>query len=254
MSSETYIHPEYTIRECNKLDEFAACIELQRTVWKFDEVDLTPMRSYVVSQHSGGFIVGAFDKSDKLLGFAHATPGFDEQDNLFYYSNMAAVLPEFQNSGIGLGLKLAQRNYATKTGIKLITWTFDPLQSRNAHFNINKLGAVIRKYVVNYYGNFSSSALHVGIDTDRLFGDWWVGSKHTYDTLAGIRKTDTPDAIIEIPRYIDSIKERDINEARDIQLKVRTAFQRYLNEGLFCAGFDTDPKSGNSRYLLFKDI
>src|SRR5262249_19753692 len=155
----------------------------------------------------------------------------------YYYSQMLAVESGLQNAGIGVRLKLAQRDHAFKTGVPLFTWTFDPLQSRNAYLNIVKLGAVTRQYYVNYYGNKSSSAFHRALDPARLFVEWWVRSTQVADALAGARRAGKPEAVVEIPRDIEAIKRRDIEEARSWQLRVRQGFQKCLNEGLYCAGF-----------------
>jgi len=251
MKSDVVI-PEYVIRQCATLGEFEACLQMQRDVWQFSDLDVTPLRSFVIARRGGGFTVGAFDASNKLLGFAHALAAFDEKLRPYYYSQMLAVEPQLQNSGIGVKLKLAQRDHAFKTGVPLFTWTFDPLQSRNAYLNIVKLGAVTRRYYVNYYGNKSTSAFHRGLDTDRLFVEWWVRSPHVADALAGKRRADRPEAVVEVPRDIEAIKGRDMDEARHWQLRVRDGFQKCLNEGLYCAGFEADP-NGNSRYLFFID-
>ena len=149
-------------------------------------------------------------------------------------------------------MKLAQRDHAFKTGVPLITWTFDPLQSRNAHLNIVKLGGVVRRYCANIYGANSSSVFHRGMDTDRLFIEWWMRSPRVADALEGVRRADKPEAVVEVPRDIGAIKRRDMDEARRLQSKIREEFQKCLNEGLYCAGFEADPKT-NSRYLFFRD-
>ena len=251
MKSDAVI-PEFTIRQCETLEEFEACLQMQRDVWQFSDLDVTPLRSFVISRRGGGFTVGAFDASNKLLGFAHALASFDEKLRPYYYSQMLAVEPGFQNAGIGVKLKLAQRDHAFKTGVPLFTWTFDPLQSRNAYLNIVKLGAVVRRYFVNYYGNKSSSAFHRGLDTDRLFVEWWVRSSHVAGALAGAGRADGPEAVVEVPRDIEAIKRHGIDEARRWQLRIREGFQKCLNEGLYCAGFEADPKA-DSRYLFFRD-
>src|SRR5262245_38768187 len=125
----------YNIRECTTLEDYGACIELQRRIWQYDSLDVTPLRSFVIARRSGGFTLGAFDESGRLAGFAHALPAFDEKLNPYYYSNMLAIEQRLQNGGIGVGLKLAQRDYALQKGVPLMVWTFDPLQSRNAHLN-----------------------------------------------------------------------------------------------------------------------
>jgi predicted GNAT superfamily acetyltransferase len=211
-----------------------------------------PLRSYVSARYAGGFTLGAFDASNKLLGMAHALAAFDEKLRPYYYSQMLAVEPQFQNAGIGVRLKLAQRDHALKTGVPLMTWTFDPLQSRNGYLNLVKLGGVVRRYLVNYYGARSSSAFHRGLDTDRLFVEWWVRSSHVASALEGVSRAEKAEAVVEVPRDIEAIKRRDMDEARHWQLRVREGFQKCLNEGLYCAGFEADPKTG-SRYLFFRD-
>lgn len=244
---------QYTVRECTSFEDFGACIELQRVVWGFEDLDVTAPRSFIVTRKSGGFTYGAFDAEGRMLGFSHALPAFDAQLRPYYYSQMLAVLPHLRDAGIGMKLKLAQREHALRIGIPLVTWTFDPLQSRNAYLNIVKLGCVVRKYFVNYYGHGSTSELHRGLDTDRLFPEWWVRSERVANALAGKRRTDRPELTVEVPRDIDSVKKRDLDEARRWQMQIRTAFQQALTEGLYCAGFEADPAGGNSRYLFYKD-
>ena len=252
MTAETKT-PDYIVRQCETLEDFTACVEMQREVWQFDDLDVTPVRSFVIARRAGGCTFGAFEPAGRLLGFSHAIPAFDEQLRPYYYSHMLAVDSHLRDAGIGVKLKLAQRDRALQRGIPLIAWTFDPLQSRNAHLNIVKLGGVVRTYLPNYYGHASTSALHRGLDTDRLFLNWWVGSAQVADALAGQRRVDQPVATVETPLDIEAIKARDLDEARHWQLKVRTAFQRYLAEGLYCAGFERGRDGASSRYLFFKD-
>jgi predicted GNAT superfamily acetyltransferase len=245
--------PEYLIRDCATIEDYAACLEMQRTVWGFEPLDITPLRSFVITRRGGGFTLGAFDRSGKLLGFAHALPAFDEKLRPYYYSQMLAVDPALQNLGIGISLKLAQREHALKTGIELMTWTFDPLQSRNAYFNLARLGGVIRHYMVNYYGNQSTSILHRGLDTDRVLIQWWMRSTRVIDAINGQSRAEEVEAIIEVPREIEAVKRRDLDEARNWQIRVRTEFLNRLGEGLYCIGFESDRMSGKSRYLFIKD-
>lgn len=226
---------------------------MQKEVWQFSDLDITPLRSFVITLHSGGFTLGAFDGEDMLLGFAHALAAFDDCNRPYYYSHMLAVTESIQNGGIGAKLKLAQRNYALERKILRLTWTFDPLQSRNAYLNITRLGGVVRKYEVNYYGNASTSTLHAGLDTDRLVIDWWVGSDHVMQTLAGSRRAGDPVAVVEVPFDIQQLKDHDLSAARQWQLQIREVFRRHLSEGLYCAGFERGRDGDNSRYLFFSD-
>jgi len=249
--------PTYQIRDCLSLDDFAACINLQREVWQFSDLDITPLRSFVITRNSGGFTLGAFAESDgSLLGFAHALAALDERRQPFFYSHMLAVSPQLQNSGIGVELKFAQRRRALDRGVPLMVWTFDPLQSRNAYLNIVKLGAVVRKYKVNYYGNQSTSALHRGLDTDRLLAEWWVASSRVGTVAEATGKVETPTAVIasvEVPFDIEQIKARSLDEARTWQLKIRAEFEQHLAAGLYCADFVRGNVETPSRYLFFQD-
>ena len=244
---------ELSIRQCLTFEDYSACIELQRTVWGFDDLDITPLRSFVIARRGGGFTLGAFDETERLVGFAHALPAFDDSNRAYLYSQMLAVLPEARNAGTGAKLKLAQRSHAIDRSIPLIAWTFDPLQSRNAYLNLVKLGGIVRTYLPNYYGNSSTSALHRGLDTDRLFVEWWVKSDAVARSLAGEVRNDEPVAVVEVPRDVEGIKASDLAEARQWQLKIRAEFQDLLSRGLCCAGFIPGSDGGNSRYLFFKD-
>jgi len=244
---------ELQIRQCTTFEDYSGCIDLQREVWGFDDLDITPLRSFVIARRGGGFTLGAFDEKGRLMGFAHALPAFDQKNQAYYYSQMLAVLPEVRNEGTGARLKLAQREHALRNGVPLIAWTFDPLQSRNAYLNLVKLGGVVRTYLPNYYGNSSTSALHRGLDTDRLFVEWWVKSDEVVRSLSGEVRTGEPTAFIEVPRDVDTIKSSDIVEAREWQLKVRTSFQELLSNGLYCAGFIPGAHGRHSRYLFYQD-
>lgn len=249
--------PAYTIRPCQNFDEFAACVTLQREVWQFSDLDVTPVRALVVNQNSGGFTLGAFsNEGGDLLGFAHALPAFDAKLQPYYYSQMVAITPVLQNSGIGMQLKLAQRESALQRGIKLMVWTFDPLQSRNAYLNLIKLGGIVRKYYVNYYGHYSTSALHRGLDTDRLLVEWWLDAPHVRAVAQGElipRNDGDPIATVEVPFDIEQIKVCAMEEAQQWQAKIRAAFQQHLASGLYCAGFVRGDSTTPSQYLFFRD-
>jgi len=241
------------IRQCTTFEDYAACIELQRAVWGFDDLDITPLRSFVIARRGGGFTLGAFDQNEELRGFAHALPAFDDARRRYLYSQMLAVSPDARNEGIGARLKLAQREHAIARSIPLIAWTFDPLQSRNAYLNLVKLGGVVRTYMANYYGNSSTSALHRGLDTDRLFVEWWVHSPDVTRALAGEPRNEAPASIVEVPRDIEAIKAASIDDAREWQIRIRTGFETLLSQGLFCGGFIAGREGQHSQYLFFQD-
>ncbi len=249
--------PKYQIRDCLSLDDYRACLNMQRAVWQFSDLDITPLRAFVITRTSGGFTLGAFAESDgTLLGFAHALAAFDEQRQPYFYSQMLAVSPHLQNAGIGVELKFAQRRRALERGIPRMVWTFDPLQSRNAYLNIVKLGAVVRKYKVNYYGNQSTSALHRGLDTDRLLAEWWVESPRVRAVAEATGKVETQAAAVasvEVPFEIEALKTRDMDEARAWQWKIRAKFEQHLAAGLYCADFVRGTVGKPSQYLFFED-
>ena len=138
------------IRECKSVEDFAQCIELERSVWKDEDLGIMPIRLYLISKACNAPTIGAFESSGRLVGFVHTMIALMD-GHAVYHSHLAAVLEDLRHKDIGFRMKLAQREHAIRAGVPLIIWTFDPLQSRNAHLNINKLGAVIRRYEANYY-------------------------------------------------------------------------------------------------------
>ena len=254
MTNEATGERRYRVRQCLSHEDFLSCIELQRTVWQFTDLDIIPLRAFVINLHSGGMTYGAFDEEERLIGFSHALAAFDSRLKPFYYSHMLAVEPTWRDAGVGWSLKLAQRDHALRSKVALIRWTFDPLQSRNANLNIRKLGGVVREYKVNYYGNSSTSALHRGLDTDRLFVEWWVGSRRVARILEGRSGNEAvPVAGVTIPWDIEVMKAEDMAQARTSQLATRAAFLEQLAGGNYCAGFETKPGQ-ESRYLFYQDL
>jgi len=171
-----------SIRHCHTVPEFEQMVELEFAVWGFGERDVVPSQMYVVAAKIGGQVLGAF-LGDKMVGFVLAYPGVRD-GGPYLHSHMAAVLPQYRDLGIGRQLKLAQRDDALARGITLIEWTFDPLQARNAYFNICHLGVVVRRYLLDVYGS-TSSPLHGGLPTDRLVAEWHLASKRVTDILEG---------------------------------------------------------------------
>ena len=132
------------IRECETLDELAACVDMQRDVFALPEIEISPVRHLIVTKNAGGFVLGAF-AAGELVGFVLSVPAFLRGERAFY-SHMTAVKKDFQSRGVGAGLKWAQRDRALVAGVKYIKWTFEPWKARNAFFNLEKLGATIREY------------------------------------------------------------------------------------------------------------
>ena len=156
--------PDIVIRKCESLDEFHRCVDLQRAIWGEADLEVEPATLFVVAAHTGGEVLGAFD-GNRLVGFTLAVVGL--QGGVPYlHSHMTGVHSEYRDRGVGRILKLFQRTEALGRGIRLVQWTFDPLELRNAHFNLNKLGAICRKYCPNLYG-VTTSPLHRDLPTDR---------------------------------------------------------------------------------------
>lgn len=164
----------FLIRDVACEAEHHAIEEIQKEAWGFSDLDIVPAATLIATQHAGGIVLGVFE-GDYMIGFAYAFPAF-EHGRTSMHSHMLAVRTEYRNAHAGFYLKRAQRERALEMGIDEITWTFDPLQSLNAHLNFSKLGVVSRRYLVNFYGEASSSPLHQGFGTDRLWVSWLLNS------------------------------------------------------------------------------
>ncbi len=169
------------IRKCGSLEEMQAAFALQKEVWSFSDADLIPVRMFVVASKIGGHVLGAFDR-DEMIAFALAIPG-TRNGHLYLHSHMLAVRQTYRNAGLGRKIKLHQREEALGRGFELMEWTFDPLEIKNSYLNIEKLGAITRRYNVNQYG-ITSSPLQGGLPTDRLVAEWWMKSRRVEDLLA----------------------------------------------------------------------
>ena len=243
--------PEVVIRECVSIDDFQQCIELERAVWKDDDIGIMPIRLYMISKACNAPTIGAFESSGRLVGFVHTMIALMDK-HLVYHSHLAAVVEDLRHKDIGFRMKLGQREHAIKAGVPLIIWTFDPLQSRNAHLNINKLGVIIRRYEANYYGEGLSTVFDSEVPSDRVFAEWWISSAHVASALAGNR-TRSDDAVesILIPQDINDLRERSVEEHRRWRLRVRDEFENKLANGLIVRGLERG--RGTSRYLLGND-
>jgi predicted GNAT superfamily acetyltransferase len=238
--------PGIMIRPLQEVEEMSICVGLQRRVWGYAEIDTVPDQIFIVARESGGQVLAAFHE-DKAIGFALAFAGV-HGGKIHLHSHMVAVLPEFQDRGVGRMLKLAQRDDAILRGIDLIEWTFDPLQLKNAYFNLMRLGAIVRRYIPNAYGR-TSSPLHAGLPTDRLVAEWWVRSARVQELLEGRTPESGPDRVrIRIPVEIRQITSTNPVEAERIQSGVRSQFERHIAEGCAAVGFEYDAEQGS--YVL----
>ena len=227
-----------TISPLTTVPEFQQCVEIQRQAFGMSDADLLPVRFYVVLNSIGGLVLGAVEEN-QVIGFLNSMPAIDKDGTRYWYSQVMGVARDHWNSGAGSKLKLAQRDFARERGINRIEWTFDPLESRNAHLNIAKLGAIIRRYYVNYYGRIDSK-LHVGLDTDRVVAEWWV-DRPRFTAAGTIRR-------VYIPADIQTLKKQSLKSAEDIQLRVREQFLQNIQDDYFVAGFER--KEEWSEYLF----
>lgn len=235
------------IRKLTEHREFVEAVALQKTIWGFDEIDLLPVRLFVVATKIGGQAFGAYD-GNRMIAFCLAIPGLKPDGGYYLHSHMLGVLEGYRDLGLGRKLKLAQREDAIARGVSLIEWTFDPLELKNAFFNLERLGAVVRRFVFNQYGT-TSSALHGGLPTDRTIAEWYVDGARVKSLLAGA-PLPRPEiaARIEVPTDVGRIKKHDPARAKEIQAAVSEQFDRYLSQGLAAAGLERGEKL--SAYLL----
>jgi predicted GNAT superfamily acetyltransferase len=244
VSSESVV-----IRKCDRLDEMRAGVALQKEVWNFSDADLVPLRMFVVAEKVGGQVIGAF-AGNEMVGFAISIPGY-RGGYSYLHSHMLAVRKQHQNVGVGRGIKLFQRDEALARGFELIEWTFDPLEIKNAYLNIEKLGAIARRYSVNQYG-ISSSPLQGGLPTDRLVAEWWLKSKRVETLLQSGKNPDFETLTkISVPPQIYDWKASPTkrSQAKEVQDRNREQFMKAFAEGLAVLGYNRDGQ-GMGSFLL----
>ena len=237
------------IRKCTGVEEFNQCVELQKEVWDFADLDIIPLRMLVVADKIGGQVIGTFD-GHALVGFALSIPG-SRNGHPYLHSHMLAVRESFRDRGLGRRMKLAQRDDALERGYELIEWTFDPLEIKNAYLNIEKLGAVARRYTINQYG-YSSSPLQGGLPTDRLIAEWWLRSKRV-ETLTKTGKTPAfkIETALDVPAqtYAWKASPADRGKAEAAQSRNREGFLEAFRNDLAVLGYERDAQ-GDGKFLL----
>lgn len=266
-------------RPLRSWEEYRAAEDLQREVWGEDFSELAPASLLKIGQRLGGVSSGAFHPEEGLVGFVFGLTGLEDGEPV-HWSHMLAVRAGFRGRGLGLRLKEHQRELLLSRGVRTVYWTFDPLVARNAHFNLNRLGARVVDYVPRMYGE-TGSPLHQGLDTDRFLVEWEL---EAYDPGApsaapteGAPRTDageagdlpagqappaemdlaredgpsTPPAVrVEIPSDIHAVREEDPEEAARWRERTRQAFVARLEGGYRVAGFVPGPERGF--YLLVR--
>ena len=241
------------IRRAEGLEDYQAVVELQKQVWDTEAENFATAPILMIANRFGGAVLVAKEPSGRPVGFCMANLGWTNERKLFWWSHITAVIEEYRNRGIGLQLKLHQRQEALAAGIQEVHWTFDPLQAMNAYFNIHKLGVIVRRYEENVYG-YSSSPLHRGLPTDRFVAEWRLASDRVTQRLGSVEhavilrdldrivRINAPNGepnlgldesllLLEIPSDIGELKETDLGRAKMWQDRVRTASLHYFRAG-----------------------
>jgi predicted GNAT superfamily acetyltransferase len=271
---------EIRVRRADGHEDFEACVELQRRVWGLADIEIASSIQLIASTLAGGSVLVAEAEDGQRIGFAYAFPALRE-GVAHLHSDMLAVLPEYQKRGVGVRLKWAQREEALARGVELITWTFDPLQARNAQLNLRRLGARATEFLENLYG-ITSSALHHGLPTDRLFVRWELRSARVEQLVAAkepARSVPTPELprinevkwqagwpvssepalalgdrtlLLEIPPEFEVLGQAAPRVAQDWHAKVRAALAAYFGRGYVASDLVPTEESGRRRpfYLL----
>ena len=231
-----------TLKHLDTLPEFREALRLQKEIWGFSDIELLPLRLFVVAHKVGGQIIGVFD-GEHMIGFLLSIPGIRHGET-YLHSHMMGVQAPYRNLGVGRMLKLAQREEALARDVRLVEWTFDPLEIKNAYFNIERLGAVVRRYVLNQYGT-TTSHLHGGLPTDRCVAEWFLDSERVLAVLDG--RPVAHDSIVErvaVPNDIAELREKEPKRARCLQQNLSEAFLAHFQRGLAVTGFDRTAESG----------
>jgi predicted GNAT superfamily acetyltransferase len=252
---------DIVIRECVTVDELDHCVLLQRDVFGLPDLEISPRRHLIVSKQAGGWTLGAF-VGQRLVGFVHHMVAVRNENEIFGYSHMMAVAFDYQNKGVGARLKWSQRERALREGRSFIKWTWDPMQARNAHFNLNRLGVTVSDYATNFYGTDYgttpdlTNAEPAGLASDRLFAKWQLKSPRvkTLADAASVEKKQPgpkPELTIKIPANWTKLSRENPVEAKQEQLRVRSEFQSAFSRGLVAGGFERSNEE--PRYLLYRE-
>ena len=235
------------VRKVCTLREFHTCVELQREIWGEADLEIEPVTMFVVASITGGQVLGAFD-GEKMVGFTLAVVGW-RQNLTYLHSHQTGVSAAYRDRGVGRMLKLLQRDEALGRGIRLVEWTFDPLETKNAHFNLNRLGAICRRYVPDLYG-VTTSPLHRGIPTDRLVAEWRLDSARVAAAIRDLapEAAEAP-AVIEMPQELEQWKQGDPQRVREVQTRTREEFTRWFAKEYAAVAVRRN-KDGSAAYLL----
>ena len=244
--ADSAMNQEITVRKCESLGEFHACVALQREIWGEQDLEVEPSTMFVVASLTGGQVLGAYEGS-RLVGYTMAVGGL-RNGGAYLHSHMTGVHRDYRNRGVGRRLKRFQREEALGRDIRLIEWTFDPLEMRNAHFNLNRLGAICRRYLPNLYG-VTTSPLHRGLATDRLVAEWYLDSPRVVAALNSELPPGPFTSSIELPSNLEDWKTEDLPRVQGVQATVREQFTRSFAKG-YAAVAVSKAESGSAYELV----
>ena len=283
---------DVSIRPLRAWDEYLAAEQLQRDVWQMPDMrDVVPANLMVTVNKNAGLTLGAFAPDGRLIGLAFGFCAMEEhagRKKLKHCSPMLAVLPDYRSQQIGIRLKLWQREFTLAQGMDLMTWTYDPLQARNANLNLVHLGGIARRYMENAYGEMTDG-LNAGIASDRFQVEWWLNAPRVqacaagqplqfdWDELMGAGaqpvfqvgvdaggqprvereiESNAGTLLLEIPPSIGAVKTASLDLAREWRFRTREAFQRAFADGYAAVGFATANRAGRSRaaYVLSRTL
>jgi predicted GNAT superfamily acetyltransferase len=259
---------EVAFRPLASAADYAACAELQKATWGQGFAEVVPGVVLKICQKVGGVAAGAFDREGRMLGFVFGVTGV-RHGRLAHWSHMLAVRPEARDLGLGRSLKLYQREQLLALGVEQVLWTYDPLESRNAHLNFNRLGVEVEEYVVNMYDEDSGSELSRGLGTDRFIVSWEIAGERArrvlggeppdfapfraapaYDALGDAPPPEAPRVRVAIPASIQDVKHERPEEAAAWRAGTRRALQGYLARGYRAVAFGGDPCTARGWYGL----
>jgi predicted GNAT superfamily acetyltransferase len=266
------------VRQLRTHDEFIRCVELQHDVWGASFTERVSVGMLKVVQRIGGISAGAFEEDGRLVGFVFGLTGV-ERGRLVHWSDMLAVREHLRDHGIGRRLKEFQRDTVRKLGVTRIYWTFDPLVSRNAHFNLTRLGAHVVEYVPDMYGGDTNSVLHRGVGTDRFIVAWDIDTAapsvgedavngRSWSTDAPILNPVGADGLpaipnvdghvpttvrIAVPEVIEQVQSQSIENAARWRASTRRAFMWALQEGYRVSAFTRDDGAHYGFYVCTRD-
>lgn len=270
------MEPVLTVREAHGREDYDACVSLQREVWGLSDLDITSALQLIATVHAGGLLLVAEAAGGPIVGFSYAFAGWSD-GKAHVHSDMLAVLPAWRGRGVGVRLKWAQREAVLVRGLRLVTWTFDPMRAKNARLNLHHLGATAREFLPDLYGR-TTSALHHGLATDRLLARWELTSPRVRGLAAGrppqaksartaplneVRLQgglpvssdlrlglDASRLRLEIPADWDAVCKGDAALAREWQLLARRAFEWAFARGYAAVDVATTPGAPSVAYVL----